>query len=222
MTPDEIFTLNLYDLTDPNHIAIWWQKFKELEERCLRDYIINNNPVLSNVKKRLEKKNYSHLFLTINPPPAMHLEDFQKTIEKTLSTSKGLKLWIEGYVYVLEQRGENLEELGKGFHTHILIKLKDHKKKSEIDRELKNVWKNILDVDNYHIFNIKYIDADEQLRKQKYMLGRKSETIKHLKQDMDIIWRQNNSLKNYYFVDYIIEQQECQEKESIQENLQQE
>ncbi|WP_445772308.1 hypothetical protein, partial [Rheinheimera sp.] len=126
-------------------------------------------------------------------------------IEKTLQTTKGLKLWIEGYLYVLEQRGENEIEIGKGFHTHILIKLNGHKKKSHIDRELKNQWKNILDTENYHIFNIKYIDNEEQLRKQKYILGTKSEQSKHLKQEYDIIWRERNNLKKYYFLDYIIE-----------------
>lgn len=157
------------------------------------------------VQKRTTIKNYSHLFLTINPPPSMVLMDFQKTIEKTLQTTKGLKLWIEGYLYVLEQRGENEIEIGKGFHTHILIKLNGHKKKSHIDRELKNQWKNILDTENYHIFNIKYIDNEEQLRKQKYILGTKSEQSKHLKQEYDIIWRERNQLKKYYFLDYIIE-----------------
>lgn len=204
-TDDEIFSFNFNDLEDPNHIAIWWRKFRELEEKCLKHYIITNSPVLSSVKKRLQNKNYSHLFLTINPPPSMILEDFHKKIKNTLQTTKGLKLWIEGYLYVLEQRGENKEEIGKGFHTHILIKLKDHKKKSEIDRELKNQWKGILDTENYHIFNIKYIDYDEQLRKQKYILTLKSDESKHLKQQHDIIWRQSNSLNNYYSVDYNIE-----------------
>ena len=204
---DEIFTLNYSDLTDPEYKSIWWRKFKELENQVFQNYVVNNNPILSNIQKRenLKNKKYSHLFLTINPPPQMLLMDFHKTIEKTLSTTKGLKLWIEGYLYVLEQRGENETEIGKGFHTHILIKIKDHKKKSEIDRELKNQWKNILDVDNYHIFNIKYIDNDEQKRKQKYILSEKSDTNKHLKQKYDIIWRENNSLKKYYFLDYIIE-----------------
>lgn len=208
MTEDEIFTLNLYDLEDPNHIAIWWKKFKELEEQCLRNYVINNNPVLSSVKRRQEtQKQYSHIFLTINPPPIMSLMDFQKNIISTLQTSKGLKLWIEGYVYVLEQRGEFIEEIGKGYHTHILIKIQGHKKRSEIDRELKYQWKKHLNVDYYRVFNIKHIDYDESLRKQKYMLGRKAEEDKHLKQDYDIVWRENNSLNKYYSVDYTIESQ---------------
>lgn len=197
--------LNYADLTDPQEISDWERAYHELSMRVHDQYIINNLGLNTVVRNRTTIKNYSHLFLTINPPPSMLLMDFQKTIEKTLQTTKGLKLWIEGYLYVLEQRGENDIEIGKGFHTHILIKLRGHKKKSHIDRELKNQWKNILDTENYHIFNIKYIDNEEQLRKQKYILGSKSEESKHLKQKYDIIWRENNSLKKYYFVDYIIE-----------------
>lgn len=173
-------------------------------------YLISQLGLNTIVKKRETNKIYSHIFLTINPPPSMLLEEFKKLVEKTLRTSKGQKLWIEGYLYVLEQRGENDIEIGKGFHTHILIKLAGHKKKSEIDRELKNVWKSKLDVDNYHIFNIKYIDEAEQKRKQSYMLCQKAEEHKHLKQHYDIIWRKNNSLEKYYFLDYNIEV-ECQE-----------
>lgn len=42
-------------------------------------------------------------------------------------------------------------------------------------------------------------------RKQGYILGEKAEEIKHLKQKMDIIYRQNNNLQKYYFLNYIIE-----------------
>jgi len=40
MTDDEIFTQNLYDLTDPNHISIWWRRFREMEEEAFRDYVV--------------------------------------------------------------------------------------------------------------------------------------------------------------------------------------
>ncbi len=38
------------------------------------------------------------------------------------------------------------------------------------------------------------------------MLSYKKEEIKHKKQDMDIIWRNNNKLNKYYFLNYNIEQ----------------
>ena len=141
MTEDEIFTLYYHDLTDENHKKIWMKQFEKLEEDVGKNHIIENLGLTTKVKKLQQIKNYTHIFLTINPPPTLSLNDFQKLIKNTLTTSKGSKLWIEGYLYVLEQRGETEEEQGKGFHTHILIKLIGHKKKSHIDRELKNNWK---------------------------------------------------------------------------------
>lgn len=195
----------LYYLTDPQDIQQWWNEYRSLSNEVYDRFLVTNLGMNTYVKKRETKTKYTHIFLTINPPPAMSLMDFHKDVERTLNKAGKPKTWIDGYLYVLEQRGETDNEIGKGFHTHILIKLRDHKKKSEIDRELKNVWKTKLDVDNYHIFNIKYIDDDEQKRKQSYMLCQKAEQIKHLKQSYDIIWRQNNCLQQYYFVDYKIE-----------------
>lgn len=195
-----IFDLNYADLTNSADRTAWMIEFKKLEAQLHDDFIIKTLGINTNVNKRNHKKPYTHLFITINPPPSYNLKDFLNTIQKTIK-----KNWIEGYLYVIEQRGENEEELGKGFHTHILIKLIDHKRRSQIDREIKNTWKKILDVDNYHILNIKYIDDDEQKRKQKYMLSLKSEEIKHLKQKYDIIFRQKNNLQKFYFLDYNIE-----------------
>lgn len=170
-------------------------------EMCKKLYEkYNYNSKLEIVTTRKALSLYTHLFITINPPPTLKLDLFINAINKTLS-----KNWIDGYIYVIEQRGENEEDLGKGFHTHVLIKLLTHKKQSEINREIKNTWKKILDIDNYHILNIKYIDDAEQKRKQGYILGTKKDVIKHVKQKMDIIYRQKNNLRKYYFLNYIIE-----------------
>ena len=81
------------------------------------------------IDKLLKKSKQTDLikewyFLTINPAPNINLTDFHKTIEKAVS-----KVWITTYLYVIEQRGENIEELGKGFHTHIILaKKKKHEK----------------------------------------------------------------------------------------------
>lgn len=174
------------------------KEYKEMVTKLYEKY--NYNAKLETVTERKAIKQYTHIFVTINPPPTLDLKIFINQINKTLS-----KNWIEGYIYVIEQRGENEVEIGKGFHTHILIKLLNHKKQSEINREIKNTWKKILDIDNYHILNIKFIDESEQKRKQGYILGEKSEDIKHQKQKMDIVFRRNNSIQKYYFLNYIIE-----------------
>lgn len=181
----------------------YYKDMAEYRNICMKLYEkYNYNSKLEIVTTRKEVKQYTHMFITINPPPTLSLEVFINTINKTMS-----KNWIDGYIYVIEQRGENEEELGKGFHTHILLKLTEHKRKSQTDREIKNTWKKILDVDNYHILNLKYIDDAEQKRKQGYILGEKSEEIKHKKQKMDIVYRQKNNLNKYYFLNYNIEDQ---------------
>ena len=58
-------------------------------------------------------KENTKIFQTINPPPIMSLLDFMNTIKKILTGRK----WIDKHLYVLEQRGESMENLGKGFNA---------------------------------------------------------------------------------------------------------
>ncbi len=66
---------------------------------------------------------------------------------------------------------------------------------------MKNSFKKMCDTDNYHVYNIKNIGEEEKLRKTQYILDRKADDNKHLKQDMDIIWRQKEKLKSYYSIE---------------------
>nr|QNG41019.1 hypothetical protein [Pygoscelis antarcticus]QNG41021.1 hypothetical protein [Pygoscelis antarcticus]QNG41025.1 hypothetical protein [Pygoscelis antarcticus]QNG41027.1 hypothetical protein [Pygoscelis antarcticus]QNG41029.1 hypothetical protein [Pygoscelis antarcticus] len=201
----EIFQHNYSDLVTEYDKGVWMLEFRKLSQQVYETHDIKSQGNVINIIKKTLPLKYTHIFVTVNPPPSLLLDDFIKIINKMLN-----KRWIKGYIYVLEQRGENDEELGKGFHTHILLDIQEGIKKSEIDREIKNTWKKILDQDNYHILNIKYINNDEQLRKQSYMLSYKKEEIKHKKQEYDIIWRNRNNLNKYYYLNYKIEQT-CQE-----------
>jgi len=145
-------------------------------------------------------------FLTINPRPDITLTEFMKTIVKALK-----KRWINYYIMVIEQRGETEEELGKGFHTHIIFN--KGIKHCKVIKEMSNTFKKMCDTSNYHLFNIKSIGEEEKKRKIEYILGEKADDGKHLKQQMDKIFRERNKLKSYY----ISEEQEriCPQKEPI-------
>ena len=147
---------------------------------------------------KLQTITTNHIFLTINSPPDIDFLNFQKHINKLIN-----KKWISKYLFY-EQRGETHEEQGRGFHAHILI---EHtpKKPCEIKRELANTLKDIMDVENYHILNIKRIDSAEAKRKVSYIIGTKKDTEKHVKQKYDIIWRQTMNLDPYYNMSYILE-----------------
>lgn len=142
----------------------------------------------------------THIFLTINPPPLISFGSFKLIMEKLMK-----KKWIESSLYVYEQRSETLEDLGKGFHFHALIVKPVNKPTFQIQREMKNSCKNIVDVENHHFFNLKFIPYDEALRKKIYILGDKKDTNKHKKQEMDKHFRNRENILPFYNNNYNIE-----------------
>ena len=152
-------------------------------------------PLFREIKKDIneinEKTNY--IFINVNPMPNYSLLSFIQLIEKSLK-----KKWIKSALYVLEQRGENLEEAGKGFHTHIIIQKDETKNYNQCLKELGRSFQKCCDTSNFHLFNgskIKEIDIN---KRRNYILGQKADPEKHKKQVMDKIWRNENFLKDYY------------------------
>jgi len=151
------------------------------------------------IKKMEEiKENSKYIFITINPSAFITLENFINKINKLMS-----KKWITNYLYVYEQRGEFIEELGKGFHYHCILEKPKTKCYNHIVRELANSAKDLCDTSNFHFFNVKSISEEECNRKIQYITGRKADTNKHIKQDNDIIWRQQQNIKSFYNVGII-------------------
>jgi len=144
------------------------------------------------------KENSKYVFLTINPNQYITLTDFINKINKLMS-----KKWITNYLYVLEQRGETVLELGKGFHFHLILEKPTTKPYAHMLRELANSANSVCDTSNFHFFNLKSISQEECERKIVYITGRKADEAKHLKQDMDILWRQQNNIKSFYNVGII-------------------
>lgn len=150
--------------------------------------------------QRLEevRNNTPYIFLTINPNSHITFREFQKVMTKMMS-----KVWIKQYLYVFEQRGEGFLECGKGFHFHAIIKKQPSKSYQHMVRELSSSANKVCDTSNYHFFNLKNISEEEKERKIVYITGRKADTAKHLKQDMDVLFRQENNLLSYYNIGII-------------------
>jgi len=144
------------------------------------------------------KENSKYVFLTINPNAYITLTDFINKMNKLMS-----KIWITNYLYVFEQRGETLADLGKGFHFHLILEKPKGKPYSHLIRELSNSANTVCDTSNFHFFNLKSISEEECQRKIIYITGRKADAQKHLKQDMDIVWRKQNNLLSFYNVGII-------------------
>lgn len=143
-------------------------------------------------QKKDEKIKSDYSFITINPHPQASLTDFKLAIEKSVKKS-----FIKKSLYVIEQRAENMEELGKGFHCHMLIK-KDDYRFSHLRREFASTFKKLCDVSNPGCLNISLCKKEDLKKRQTYMLGTKLDKEKHLKQKFDIEFRKKHLFKDYY------------------------
>ena len=182
----------IYEVYDEDPHIILGRMF---EERWMADA----RERYSHIQRIEEIQNKTqYIFLTINPNPHITLKEFIRCMEKMMS-----KTWIEKYLYVFEQRGETVADCGKGFHFHAIIKKPSNKSYQHILRELSSSANKVCDTSNYHFYNVKNISDEEKDRKIIYITGRKADISKHLKQDMDIIFRNNNNLFSYYNIGII-------------------
>lgn len=151
------------------------------------------------IAEQEEKKlKLPYFFLTINPNPQITLQEFISIMNKMMT-----KPWIENYLYVYEQRGETEGECGKGFHFHAIIKKPTNKSYAHILRELSSSANKVCDSSVCNFFNLKNISEEEKERKIIYCTGRKADSTKWAKQEMDIPFRQRNKLLSYYNVGII-------------------
>ena len=161
-----------------------------------------------------------YLFVTINPDEK--ISEFSKFVSALKAIEK--KSWVNDICYVIEQRGKNSDEIGKGYHTHLLIH-RNGKSFSKFCKEILNTLYShkVLDKDfveefnknkdasDYHIpyqkgpFVVEYTEPDKLKNRFTYMLGSKKTTDdkgnyneKDIKQEYDIPFREQNGLKRYY------------------------
>lgn len=153
-------------------------------------------PVLKELREKEDmncKTNF--LFITINPRPPYNIETFKLFFKICMKVFT--KPWYKRYCAVLEQRGEDRESLGNGFHLHMLIDKGDYRI-SHVRREFVSSFNRICDTSNISCFNIAFCKECDILKRQNYMVGEKADSSKHLKQSMDKIWRDIYDIKEYY------------------------
>lgn len=143
------------------------------------------------------------MYITIRPKEEFNnlemLELFMKKISKVPK-----KKWITNYLYVIEQSGKSLEELGKGFHCHMLIHHDSSKKKlSEFSNEIMNTIKEC-GVEKRGGLDLKNCIKDIAFKNfRNYLLGKKDSSKernkdKAIKQEMDIPFREKYEIQPYY------------------------
>lgn len=148
--------------------------------------------------KRKTKSSNKWIFATFNfNTENQNIDSAMKFKDKLLS-----KKSMEEYAYCYEQRGDTLEQVGKGLHMHFLINRKD-KKPSEWTRELWSAFKNYTGFKEEDWNNPKYrmcCFVPESWAKEKiqYMSGLKWDDNKKIKCEMDVVMRAKYGLELIY------------------------
>ena len=133
------------------------------------------------------------VWITINPDnkKLQGIKTFQPLVEKAIK-----KKWIQGYMFVYEQRGTPDDKLGEGIHCHMLIFKPMNKRPSEVKREFQSTFNHV--IGNSKHLEFKFVTSKEViLQKVQYMAGVKSED-KMDKVYGDMKWREATGLLPFY------------------------
>ena len=156
-----------------------------------------------------------YLFVTINPDEK--ISEFSKFVSALKAIER--KSWVNDICYVIEQRGKNSDEIGKGYHAHLLIH-RNGKSFSKFCKEILNTCYsfklyNKIELEDFYKdhdipyrfgpFVVEYTEPEKIGNRFSYMLNNKKITDKNgdynekdIKQKYDIPFREQNGIKKYY------------------------
>lgn len=144
-------------------------------------------------EKTAQEHNNGYLFITINPKENIKLDHFLKKVLKFIHRN-----FCDEASAVIEQRGVNIEELGKGFHAHIALKRNLNYRPSDIIKGAKNTFKDCCDTTKNTLLNIKIHGKDFHKDKLEYINGIKTGEGKSEKQIMDRQFREKYNIDPVY------------------------
>lgn len=153
-------------------------------------------------KKRLDESKVHTaknrwFWITINPEPKCNRANFLKCTANLAKRS-----FVKNAMYVIEQRGESEDDMGKGFHCHMLVERdmsNKHDTPSKIIERIRNTVKNILKLHKNNPY-IQIVDAEYAKDKIRYMQGDKDlhKEEKDLKLVYDKLWRDRENIEHIY------------------------
>lgn len=147
--------------------------------------------------KALGKAPNNNYLITIRPKPdtACTIQDLVIMVERLVKRACFLK-----YCYSYEQKGTCLEDLGNGFHVHIVAQMKQ-KSKGEVARDVCSTFNSWIEkgwMTPEAGIDVKVSKNPDELV-QNYLIDYKSDDDhKEPTKEWDNIWRGNNNLQSVY------------------------
>lgn len=138
----------------------------------------------------LKNQHYNNYFITIRPKPDVKFIEFYNRVIKYIKRAS----FIE-YRLSFEQKGTSEENLGYGFHCHIVTIKTKWRSKGECLRDTISSFNKLCESNCIQVETTK----NPLELTQSYLIEYKSnDEHKVVTQDMDSIWRSNNQLEHIY------------------------
>ncbi len=159
------------------------------------DEILERNGICK-ANPKLLKDNY--FFITIRPGDE-HKHRFSEF--KHLITTKYLtRSMFTSYRYAYEQKGETTEDIGKGYHIHIIAHCPNYLKKTQLIKDTKSTFNKFCNGEVPDAFvQVDYVKTlDHYNNIHAYMSGYKADDWKDKACAMDKPWREKLGLEDSY------------------------
>lgn len=183
------------------------QEFKLLEKVMLLVPRLDALLEKHNICAPLEKIDKNLYWITIRPSDEHRYRflEFKKYCEEKYFNRQ----MFLSTTYVWEQKGENVDELGRGYHCHILAHLTSNVLKHHCIRNTKSTFNKFLNGECPDAFvEVKKVDSPVYLANLlHYMSGVKSDIDKAKAVEMDAIFRKKYHLEEFYSNDAPIQDQ---------------
>lgn len=169
------------------YIALDWSTLNKTSAE-LRDHISHAQHLLTRIfAARSERSNL--FFVTINFKPESTVHSILAVMSKLAARS-----FVKRYAYNIEQRGETVEEMGKGIHSHFLI---------ATDINQSHLEKYIFSSVRTMVGNKRHVDVRKYSMslwndKLDYIKGLKWDSDKDLKIEVDNLFREKNNIDFFY------------------------
>lgn len=160
--------------------------------RCSNEFIkiLNISELLHQRYIEMKTKSYTNYFITIRPKPNISFVEFYNQICKYIKRSTFIK-----YKLSFEQKGIDQDNIGNGFHCHIVTIETKWRSKGECLRDTQSSFKKMCEPNCIQVESTK---NPLELVESYLVKYESQDNHKMITKEIDYIWRLNNNLKNIY------------------------
>lgn len=174
------------DYVDPESLQIYDSDFAAVGDRVANRYVSNT---------KLSTQKTVAIMVTFRPEEGK-CNEWIDLVKKIIKPGKG----VLKAICSLEQSGETEDEIGYGVHLHAVIQLNKDDQNGQFQRQATRIRKIF---EGYRTKTDKFLDikkVGQELLSEKidYVMGKKYDEDKHLKVQMDEIWRKEKNYPRYW------------------------